>query len=217
LSNTDLIRALVGLVEAEDQNRRDARSSMSPEAAYHQRTFYDTPFVNELYLLVLLFIWHKIEKEIVNIAALSAERDASPISRDDYRNEVVRLEQLRHEKRNKELLELLPLGQRDWALLDVLRLLENSYKHDPFDKPNKRLLKGLSLPENVNYAPMSESGAVWFGLSKFLGVGDEATSSEVVDALRKSCDQILFRMRSGTRLRPFKHERVSLNPDTFER
>jgi hypothetical protein len=118
---------------------------MSPEAACDQQTFYDTPFVNELYLLVLLFIWHKIEKEIVNIAALSAERDDSPISRDDYRNEVVRLAKLRHEKRKKELGELLPLDQHDWALLDLLRLLANSYKHDPFDKPSKNLLKRLRI------------------------------------------------------------------------
>lgn len=213
----DLIRLLVGLVETEEQSRKSARSSMSPEAAYNQATFYDTPFVNELYLLVLLFIWHKLEKEIVNIAALSADRVDSPIGRDDYRNEVVRLEQLGHEKRRKELKKLLPLGERDWALLDVFRLLANSYKHDPFDKPSKALLARLGLPENVNYAPLSESGAVWFGLSKFLNVGDEARSSEIVDALRKSCDQILFRLRAGTRLRSFKPERVSLNPDTFER
>lgn len=94
--NTDLIRSLVGLVEAEDQNRKNARSSMSPEAACNQATFYDAPFVNELYLLVLLFVRHKVEKEVLNIATLSTERDDSPISRDDYRNEVVRLEQLRH-------------------------------------------------------------------------------------------------------------------------
>ena len=61
--NTDLIRSLVGLVEAEDQNRKNARSSMSPEAAYDQATFYDAPFVNEFYLLVLFFIWHKVEKK----------------------------------------------------------------------------------------------------------------------------------------------------------
>jgi len=185
---------------------------MSPEAAYDQQTFYDTPFVNELCLLVLLFIWHRTEKELLSIAALSTERDNSPISRDDYRNEVVRLEQLRQKKgEKKELSKLLPLDQRDWALLDVLRLLANSYKHDTFNKPSKQLLNRLGLPESVNYAPLSESGAVWFGLSKFLGVSDKATSSEIVDALRKSCDQILFSMRSGTRLRSFKHERVPLN------
>jgi len=99
----------------------------------------------------------------------------------------------------------------------VLRLLANSFKHDPFDKPNGVLLKRLGLPENANYAPLSESGAVRFGLSKFLGIGDEATFSEIVNALRKFCNQILFVLRSGTRLRSFKHELVSLNPDTFER
>jgi hypothetical protein len=101
--NTDLIRSLVGLVEAEEQNRENARSSMSPEAAHYQATFYDTPLVNELCLLVLLFIWHKVEKEIVLIAALSSVPDDSPISRDDYGQKVERLESLRSDKRGKEL------------------------------------------------------------------------------------------------------------------
>lgn len=48
--NTDLIRSLVGLVEAEEQNRANARSSMPPDAAYHQAIFYDKPLTNELYL-----------------------------------------------------------------------------------------------------------------------------------------------------------------------
>jgi len=70
-------------VEAEEQNRKNARSSMPVEAADYQATFRDTPLVNELYLLVLLFIWHEVEKEIVLIAALSSMVDNSPISRDD--------------------------------------------------------------------------------------------------------------------------------------
>jgi hypothetical protein len=215
--NTDLIRSLVGLVEAEEQNRKNARSSMPVEAADYQATFRDTPLVNELYLLVLLFIWHEVEKEIVLIAALSSMVDNSPISRDDYSKEVDRLGSLDGKTRKRELKKLLPLDRRQWDLLEVLRLLANSFKHDPFDKPNGILLKRLGLPENANYAPLSESGAVRFGLSKFLGIGDEATFSEIVNALRKSCDQILFVLRSGTRLRSFKHELVSLNPDTFER
>jgi len=63
--NTNLIRSLVALVKAEEQARENARSSMGPDAAYYQATFRDTPLTNELYLLVLLFMWHELEKEIV--------------------------------------------------------------------------------------------------------------------------------------------------------
>jgi len=215
--NADLMRWLAGLVEAEEQNRENARSSMLPDAAYHQAIFHDEPLTNELYLLVLLFMWHEVEREIMLLAALSGLQDASPISRDDYKKEVDRLGHPRGEARKKEIEKRLLLDRSSWDLLDVLRLLANSFKHDPFGKPNARLLKRLGLTDNMNYASLSESGAVRFGLGKFLGIGDGATFCEIVDALRKSCDKILFMLRSGTPLRSFKHEQVSLNPDTFER
>jgi hypothetical protein len=54
-------------------------------------------------------------------------------------------------------------------------------------------------------------------LGQFLGIGDDAEFSEIVDAVRKSCDRILFMLQAGTPLRRFESERVSLNPRTFER
>jgi hypothetical protein len=217
--NTNLIKSLIELVKAEELSRENARSLMPADAADYQATFRDTPLTNELYLLVLLFIWHEIEKEIVLIAALSGSQDASPITRDDYRKKVTRLEKLNQDRRKRELEKLLPaLDPRAWDLLDVLRLLANSFKHDPFDKPKGVLIERLGLPKNMNYAPMSESGAVRFGLAKFLGIGDDASFSQIVDAVCKSCDRILLALRAGTPLRSFDTgERVSLNPDTFER
>lgn len=217
--NAKLIKSLIELVKTEELSRENARSSMSPDAADCQATFYDTPLTNELYLLVLLFMWHEIEKEILLLAALSGSQATSPITRDEYRKEVVRLETLRPDKRKKELEKRLPaLDQGAWDLLDVLRLLANSFKHDPFDKPSDVLLKRLGLPENMNYAPLSESGAVRFGLGRFLGIGEGVEFSEIVDAVRKFCDRILFMLRAGTHLRSFEMgERVSLNPDGFER
>lgn len=93
----------------------------------------------------------------------------------------------------------------------MLRLLANSFKHDPFEKPSNVLLRRLGLPENMNYAPLSESGAVRFGLGKFLGISEGVEFSEIVDVVRKSCDRILFMLRAGTHLRSFDmSERVSL-------
>ncbi len=139
--NAKLIKSLIELSKTEELSRENARSSMSPDAADCQATFYDTPLTNELYLLVLLFMWHEIEKEILLLAALSGSQATSPITRDEYRKEVVRLETLRPDKRKKELEKRLPaLDQGAWDLLDVLRLLANSFKHDPFDKPSDVLL-----------------------------------------------------------------------------
>jgi len=215
--NTKLIKALVKLVKSEEQNRERARKSMPPDAAYNQAIFHDTPLTNELYLLVLLFVWHDIEKEIVLLAALSAVRNPSPITRDDYGKEVRRLEGLGQDKRRKELEQLLPkIDTRAWDFLDTLRLLANSFKHDPFDKPKAILLKRLGLPGNMNYASLSESGAVRFGLGRVLAIGDDAEFSEIVDAVYKSCDRLLFLLRAATPLRSFEYERVSMNPDTFE-
>ncbi len=203
--NTNLIRSLVELVKAEEQSRENGRSSMTPDAADYQATFHDTPLTNELYLLVLLFMWHEIEREIVLLAAMSASQDASPMTRDDYRKEVERLGSLDGKKRKKEIEQLLPkLDNGAWDLLDVLRLLANSFKHDPFDKPSGDLLKRLGLPKNMNYGSLAESGAVRFGLGKFLGIGDDAAFSEIVDAVRKSCDRILLMVQAGTPLRLFE-------------
>jgi hypothetical protein len=203
--NTNLIASLVALVKVEEESREHARASMSPDAAYYHATFHDAPLTNELYLLVLLFMWHKIEKEIVLLAALSGAKDTSPIARDDYRKKVNRIEKLKPEKRRKELEKLAPaLDNRAWDLLDMLRLLANSFKHDPFGKPSHLLLKRLGLSEKMNYASLSESGAIRFGLAKFLGIGEDAAFSEIVDAVRKSCDRILFMLQAGTPLRVFE-------------
>ena len=216
--NTQLIKALVELVKSEEHNRATARHSMSPDEAYYHATFHDTPLTNELYLLVLLFVWHHIEKEIVLLAALSAVRSPSPITRDEYGKEVRRIEALGQGKRRKELEQLLPkIDTRDWDFLDTLRLLANSFKHDPFGKPKDVLLKRLGLSENMNYASLSESGAVRFGLGKFLGIRDDVEFSEIVEAVCKTCDRLLFLLRAATPLRSFEYERVSLHPETFER
>lgn len=217
--NRKLVKSLVELVRTEERSREDLRASMSPDASYYKATFHDDPLTNELYLLVLLFMWHELEKEIVLMAALSSAEDASPMTRDGHRQEVKRISKLKPEAKKRAAIEkrLPALDIRAWELLDVLRLLANSFKHNPFGKPNRQLLERLGLPENMNHGTLSESGAVRFGLGKFLGVGDDVSFSEIVDAVRKSCDRILLSLESGTPLRPWAHERVSLNPDTFER
>lgn len=214
--NTKLIKSLVEFVKAEEESRAIARESMSPEAAYDNAIFYDNPLTNELYLLILLFMWHDIEKEILLASARSAVQNSDPISRNDFRSEVERLAGLSFEKRRIEIEKRLPVVDRNsWDLLDLLRLLANSFKHDPFDKPDHRLLNYLSLAPNVNYATLAESGAVRYGLGRFLGIGDDASFAEIVEEIRKRCDRILFSVHAG--IRPFQHERVSLNPNTFER
>src|ERR1700751_5025995 len=100
--NTKLIKSLVELVKTEEQNRENARAAMSPDTAYYRATFHDAPLTNDLYLLVLLFVWHEIEKQIVLLAALSSAQDASPFTRDDYRKEVERLGSLNGKRRKKE-------------------------------------------------------------------------------------------------------------------
>jgi hypothetical protein len=215
--NKKLIRSLVEFVKTEERNRATARESMSPEAAYDHAIFYDNPLTNELYLLVLLFMWHDIEKEIVLASARSGVQDSSPISRDDFRKEVERLAGLTFEKRRIEIEKRLPTIDRpSWDLLDLLRLLANSFKHDPFDKPDHRLLGRLSLAPNMNYATLAESGAVRYGLGRFLGIGDDVSFAEIVEEIRKRCGRILLMLQAGTLSRPFKPERMSLNPDSFE-
>lgn len=218
LMNTKLIRALVEFVKTEEQSRATARESMPPEAAYDHAMFYDNPLTHELYFLVLLFMWHDIEKEIVLASARSGEQDSGPMSRDDFRKEVERLAGLSFDKRRIEIEKRLPtLDRTSWELLDLLRLVANSFKHDPFDKPNHRLLKHLSLAPNMNYATLAESGAVRYGLARLLGIGDDAPFAEIVEEIRKRCDRIVFMLHTGIHLRAFKDERVSLNPSTFER
>ncbi len=213
-----LISSLVGLVKEEEQRRESARSSMTVDAALESVILRDGPLTNGLYIFVLLLMWHEIEKELVLFAARSAWKDESPITHDDFKDEVVRLGALRASERKKELKKLLPaLDTRAWDLLDVLRLLANSLKHNPFDKPTGTLLKRLGFPENTNCASLSESGLLQFGLGRFLGIGETATFSEIVDEVSKSCNRILFLLQTG-RLRPFDmSERVSLDPETFER
>jgi hypothetical protein len=167
--------------------------------------------------LVLLFIWHEIEKEIVLLAGMSGVCDPSPFTRNEHRKEVERLCGLPFGKRRVEIEIRLPqIDRRSWDFLDVSRTLANCFKHDPFDKPDGRLLARLGLAENMNYATLSESGAIRFGLAEFLSLNPQAPFSEIVEAVQKSCDRILFMVRAGTPLRPLQQERVSLNPDTFE-
>jgi hypothetical protein len=214
---TAIFEEIIGLIKREKQRREWLLKGKDPDFAQDQWLFTDAPFVNELYLMLLITLRHQVERELVCLAARAVD-DEPEISHITY---LERLEQLRNEVRkpknwDKKIEERLNLQSfREYLCIEILRLLSNSYKHNQFMEPDIYLLAQISLDSKINYASLPESDAFRKGLAEFIGLEKDADYCEItfrfVDIACKFLTKVemlpgLSRVRPGT---------VSLNPKDF--
>src|SRR5262245_15715230 len=145
--NISLLRSMLTVIATEE----DMRKSI-PSDSYDKWWEEHWPFVTSMYLLVMVSIWHYIERELVRMAARVGD-PASTIPTDEYNNAATTMADPKG-RWNRLEVSLRPKDYPDWSAVNALRLLSNCYKHDPFNKPQRGLLNALDLHHPAErYAP----------------------------------------------------------------
>ena len=215
--NTKLIRAAIDLIRAEEERRVAELPSENTNAAYDRYVFTDLPFVNELYLMLLVAMWHQIEKELICLAA-RVDGSTDEMTQDDHKKAVYDLAKKRPKERWPMIEGKLRLKTfSDHKTLKLLQKLANTYKHDPFGRPSEKLLKCLNLQPGVPYAYLPASDETAEGLCKALGLDSAEGYSGIAAAFLKSAEQFLAKLNKETKLRPIERRSASLNPNHMER
>jgi hypothetical protein len=209
---TRILKEMIGVVKAEEQRRVAELDNVDPYYADDRWLFTDRPFVNELYLMVLVTLRHQVERELVKIAARVGGHE---ISGAEYQANV---------KRERELLRGGGWGKLEVRLklksfpnkyVETLRLLANSYKHVPAMEPEKELLNLLHLERDVKYAPLPESESLQEALGLFVGLGKDAAFYDIAEKFIDEASDYLDGVQRSVTLSPVKWGRASLNPKDF--
>lgn len=214
---TGIFKEMIAVIRSEQQRRALLLAEEDPNYAYDRWLFKDEPLVNELCLMVLVTLRHQMERELVRLSAQKAE-NAEEITGQQYEEKVRQERKLVRKEGWNRIIDRLNLKPcRDFASTEVLRLLANSYKHDPSIEPDRDLLELLGLETGVNYAALPESHSLQKGLAAFIRLGEDADYCDIVEGFVEIASGFLADVRSRTRVSPLRWDPVSLNPDTFTR
>jgi hypothetical protein len=214
-------KAMIDVISTERQRRSDRLRGRDPEFVGDQWLFTDEPFASDMCLMVLVAVWHQVERELVWLAAC-ATKDGKSIGREQYEKNIHRERKLYLRDRGR-IIEKLALDEfPEWkSSMEALRLLANCFKHDPTQRPSTNLLKHLSLPLKpserlvVGYAPLSESSLFRGGLAVYLNLSKDADYCLIAKMFVDSADQFLKSVRQRTRLAqsvPCRVQRIEYPP-----
>jgi len=211
-----LMRSIIDVIKAEEKKRSKRRSKLDANLAYDHWLFNDLPFVNELYLMLLVAISHQIEKELLLLAARAGD-GATEMTRAHYDREIESLLNKKNAERWKTIEKRLSLQRSpEYTKLRLLRLLANSYKHNPFCKPSKKLLEEIDPETHVNYAALPNSQAIMRAFCGSLGLENEAGYSRVAEEFVTIFERFLAKVKGTVPLRPLERKPVSLRPQDAE-
>jgi hypothetical protein len=207
-----LLRSMITVIATEE----DMRRSIPPDEAEAQLGYDEWreehwPFLNDMYLLVMVAIWHATERALIRMAAQVGD-PASKISADEYHAAVTTM--AKPSKRTQRLVTALSLTKYPhWRKLDTLRLLANCYKHDPFKRPQEDLLKALGLDHTLNYAGLHESSKLCAGFCSLLKLGPETQYKHVASSYLDIAERFLKEVRARAPLRPLNAAKGTLRAD----
>lgn len=213
---TDILKQMIDVIKAEEQRRWSLLTDKDPNFAYDQWLFTDGPFVSELCLMLLVSLRHQVERELVGLAARAAD-DGKEISGQEYQEKVKQLRKGKGwnwEEINKRLKFKSCEGD---VFMEALRLLVNSYKHDPSIEPNEDLLKLLKLKTGVKYAPLPESDSLREGFADFIGIAKDTGYCDITTRFIDIASDFLANVNSRTRVSRVHWGAVSTNPKDFAR
>jgi hypothetical protein len=205
-------KAFITLVAAEYKRRAD----LLPEDddgtgyAYDQWMFTDLPFLHDLCILYLVAVRHHIERRLLFFATC-ATGHGNKIKRADFERAQRSLLALPQGKRWKEIARRLkPTQCARYSSVEALRLLANSYKHDPRLQPDMDLVRHLGLDEKLIYAPLPESFELKRGLARIVGLPDDSRFAEITQKFVEHADEFLKDVQAKNVLSPVNWGRVSL-------
>lgn len=207
----DIMKEIIEIIRKEEQRRSLLLTGEDPSFARDRWLFVEEPFVNEMCLMFLVVLRHQLERELVGLAARVLD-DKEEISRQEYEQEI---ENLRKGNRwdMKQIENRLNLKAcKGYKSIETLRLLANSYKHDPLLVPEKKLLAWLEIEAGIKYASLPESDSLREGLAVFIGLSKSATYCDIAERFLGVATDFLLSIESGTRLSEVHWGHVSLNP-----
>jgi hypothetical protein len=220
--NTKILKELIAVIRIEQERRLSKLKDEDPNIAYDQWLFTDEPFLNELCLMLLVTLRHQIERELVGLAA-RADEGSEEISRQQFQEKVRQLRKTNRKGKNigwdwMEMSKRLKLEfYEKYKFIEALRLLSNSYKHDPSMEPDEELLNLLSLETGVNYAPLPESDALRKGFADFIGLKEDANYCDIANQFLEVASNFLVEVESQAKLSKVNWGAASLNPNDFAR
>lgn len=193
----DILKDMINVIRKEENLRASQLPDNEPDIAYDQWLFTDGPFVNELCLLILVGLRHRLERVLVNFAARAAD-NGKDIDSQQYTERVKEIQD--GKKINWKIIEtrLQCKTCNEWPAIEILRLLANSYKHDPSGAPSKELLKCLELDTNLNYAPLPESQLLQETLATFVGLHANAGYCDISVSFVDSANRFLDNVQKRT-------------------
>jgi hypothetical protein len=170
---TRIAEEMLGVIREErDRRRRDLEvlagenHPYAADIAYDKWNFVERPFINELCLLLLVWVRHEVERELVWTAA-RVTSDGRELTSGEYREQVEAWRQglrgrsgkrsssaaaaqpanpqTKGKKEWRQLIKELKLeGLEEWnGAMETLRRLVNLYKHSPWATPDEDLLEHL--------------------------------------------------------------------------
>lgn len=202
-----------------ERDRLADSADRHPESAYDQWLFFDHPLTTDLALAILLAVHHETERGLLDIAARITP-DGTPMTSDEYKS---RLQAERSELRNRgglrKLIGKLQLEDiADWRSMETLRLLANSYKHNPSAEPDTDLVNHLGLDPNAVYALLNESFAIEQAVSTLLGLPENSDFCDIAEELIHRCSRFVDAAeRAQTTASPVRWGPVSWDPDNLAR
>jgi hypothetical protein len=217
--NTAVATAAIQVLRDEAQRILARFEADDPEQGYERWLWEGQRFIADLALSILLAIHHEIERDLVLLAARSRD-NGRRLTVAEYQERVKQeRESLKGSKGHKALVTRLGLMTlADWRSIELLRLLSNSYKHNPEAEPDSKLLAFLYLERGVPYAPIAESDAVRKGLLTFLDLPDEGDFCDVADELlTRSARFVASAAAAQSNLSAIDPRVTSMNPATWPR
>ena len=203
-------KAFIDLVTKEARRRETLLEDADPDYAYDHWMFTDLPFLHDLSLLFLVAIRHHVERRLLYHAAC-ATGHGNAIKRAEYDVRLKALLTLPLGKRWKEIdARLNPTMCARYKSVEALRLLANSYKHDPRNQPDRELIVFLGLDTKLTYATLPESGELQKGLALLVGLPDKAGYADITERFVEHAEEFLKEVQSRNLLSKVNWGRVSL-------
>ena len=204
-----ILKEMIAVIRAEQLRRASLLTDEDPNFAYDQWLFKHEPFVNELCLMLLVTLRHQVERELVSLAARVSDK-GEEISSRQHQDKIELLRKGRgwdwEEIRNRLKLE----SCEGYASIEALRLLANSYKHDPSMEPDENLLKLLKLETDVKYAPLPESSSLREAFAAFIDFGKDTAYCDIAERFVDIASGFLVNVQSRIKLSRIKRGPVSL-------
>lgn len=210
--DTHFLKQMIAVVRKEEE-RRLLLTGENLDAEYDRWLDTDEPFVNELYLIVLVALRHQVERELVGLAA-RASNEAREISRKEYEKELLDLKTRKGKGWNWDTIEarLSFKSWKEYSSWQLLKRLADSYNHDPSREPDSELLNSLELKTGFDYARLQESPAVRERLAISVKLERGAGYCDIAARFVDIASEFLADGQARTKVRPFKREPISLVP-----